>query len=375
MWDEPGISRTIRLLRAIGSPLGKKEPIATASESRELYAYSVKNKISLLYLSSLKRRGLLNLLTREYRREMRAYSRILEVACKVSRTLDAGSIQHVIFKTVRPYPALPGDIDVLVLGGGDSYANAIETLLRAGYTPEVTVQRDLRGLQSDETYRHLSKLVSKPTYGWKHVSPTGVSFIDSEHRFPIDLKKAVAASDIVYVSQSITPASSLLPNGMVIKTPSPEMELTIQIIHSTFEQLWPLSEYYALAYALSRNGDEVIVDFLRTLRKNRITRAASAYFSLCALVHRSAFGDIAPELSRVLQAFGCDKLESLSMMKRDYCAPHRYSLITTLAVILEKLREDRFAASAGRQFVHMLNPLFSAQVFRDFTFRRIRDFY
>jgi hypothetical protein len=86
-------SLTIRLLRVIGSPfVPDSEMHGDDIESLELYELSVKNKISLLYLETLQKRGRLIRLKPQYEEMRRKYTNFSNAFARAARILNNGNI-------------------------------------------------------------------------------------------------------------------------------------------------------------------------------------------------------------------------------------------------------------------------------------------
>jgi len=127
---------TIEIIRTIGSPFVHDEMLP-AEEDVKLYQYAIANKIPLLYLESIKSQGKLNQLTAQYSEECTKHQRFLNAIAKVSRIFEMSDIEYSLVKTLKPYPSVPNDIDVIIMGDDRMYRRAIEALLRAHYIPFV----------------------------------------------------------------------------------------------------------------------------------------------------------------------------------------------------------------------------------------------
>jgi hypothetical protein len=328
------LNQTIKLLRTISSPLiSKKEPFASGVESLELYDLAVKNKISLLYLQALKKQGKLNKLKMEYDNECTRYSESLDGIEKVLGILDGTNIEYVIFKTIKPYPAIPGDIDILILGDNDAYRRASRILLEFGY-----------------------KYKREPD----NTSPSLPDFVAPEGNVVVDLQEELELNYVIYMDKNKFREHIVkreIAPGLGINTLTSEVDLATVIIHSVTEYLYLLGEFYTFLYSLARMNKKEINDFIAILRANRITTAAKAFVTITVELHKAAYGKIPKKLGYVLDKLGYEKSEAKRLVKNDFKMPHRYSVSTVVKVIFEKMGERRFRRSVQVQIREMvMNP-------------------
>jgi len=347
-------NQTMKLIRTIGSPfIAKKETFVNGVESLELYELAVKNKISLLYLESLKQQGKLNKQKKRYDEEHVRYLRFLEGVEKISRTLDDAGIEYVIFKTIRPYPAVPGDVDLLILDNKEAYKKSYEIFHEAGYKDKE------RAVVSGSTVPDL---------------------IDRDANIIVDLQWQLELSHVIYMDKNKFRGriiSRKIPQGaeIKVKTPTPELDLGIVIVHSITEYLYLLGEFYTFLYSLLRMNEKEIDDFIAVLKENKITAAAKAFVTITAVLHNAAFGVMPEKLEYVLNKLGSEKSEAKRLVKSDFKMPHRYGVSTPVKVILEKMGERRFRRSAGVQMLKMLNPRLIMYIIGAVIERRKREYY
>jgi hypothetical protein len=348
-------NQTIELLRTIGSPLlPKKELFVNGTESLELYDLAIKNKISLLYLESLKQRGKLNKLKMKYNEEYAKYLRFLDGVGGVSRTLDDAGIKYVIFKTIRPYPAVPGDVDLLILDNKGAYKKSYEIFHEAGY-------EDKEGV-----------VVS---------GSTGPDLIDRDANIIVDLQWQLELSHVIYMDKNKFRGriiSRKIPQGaeIKIKTPTPELDSGIVIIHSITEYMYLLGEFYTFLYSLEKMNEKEIDDFIAVLKENKITAAAKSFFTITASLHEVAFGVMPEKLEYVSDKLGYEKSEAGRLEKNDFKMSHRYSMSTMVKVFIEKMGERRFRRSVGVQIEKMVvNPKLTKYLIDEVIERLRREYY
>lgn len=345
-------NQAIKLIKIIGSPLlAKKEPFANGGESLDLYNLAVKNKISLLYLEMLKQQGMLNKLKTMYDEEYARYLKFLGGIGRVTKVLDTTYVEYVIFKTIRPYPVVPDDADILVLGDRDAYLNATEILIKAGY-------------------REVVARIS--------VSPSLPDLIDPEGDIVIDLQEELELDYVIYLDKNKLRGGIVkrkIPSGAEIKTLTPELDLATVIIHSLTEYLYLLGEYYTFLYTLSRMNKRDIDNFITVLKENKITAAAKSFVTITVALHEAVFGVVPEKLGYMMEKLGYEKSEAKSIVKNDFKMPHRYSSLTVAKEVLEKMKERRFRRSVVLQLTKMLNPRIIKYMLSEIIERQKREYY
>lgn len=369
---------TIKLLRVIGTPLaeGTDSFASDAYESQGIYQLAVRNKISLLYLNALSRYGKLNELKAKYDEEQAKYLRFLDAIAKVTTILDAAGVDHVVFKTIKPYPAVPSDVDIMVLGNDIIHKEAIRALLKAGYTPLLSDVVNTASLTSEKDYENAMEILSKPTYDRAHISPTGLTFIDGERNVHIDLQKDLAISYVIYMDknkfgQHLT--SIKVPNAGRVKTLASELDLATVIAHSLMEQTYSLGEFYSFLYHLSVMDKEKASDFIKIVKQNRLKAAVRALATITAKLHQVAYGAVPKRLEFILDELGFDASEAKNLEQNSFKTPHKYKLFTVTRFLLEKMKEPRFRRSVAVQMLKMLDPRLARLVIGEIIQMRRRE--
>ena len=374
-WSE---NSTIELLRVIGSPLAREKErfSADAYESRGLYQFAAKNKISLLYLNALDRHGKLNELKPEYKEQQARYPIFLEAIARVASILDAARIEYVVFKTIKPHPALPSDVDVMVLNS--HYKESIRALLKVGYTPLLSEVINTAALTSEGDYEKATEILCKSTYGKTHISPTGSTFIDGECNVHIDLQKDLAVSYVIYMDKSKFTQhliSTGLPNGIKVKTLAPELDLATVIAHSLMEQTYSLGEFYTFSHYLSDMDEKKVSNFINIVKENRLKSALRTLATITAELHKAAYGKVPESLKSILTEVGLDASEAKNLERNNFRMPHKYKALTVIKFLLEKSGEPGFRKSVLTQVIKMLNPNLTKLVIRELIGMRRRENY
>lgn len=345
------VNPTIRLLRTIGSPF---VPVAEMPgddiETPEIYDLAVKNKIPLLYMETLKQRGKLNKLKTEYDKEYRRYTEFIEEFTKTAKILNATDVDYAVFKTVRPYPVVPGDVDIVILGGDSEYKKAVELFLKANYKEAVP----------------------------DGPCPQAGDLMNPIKKIPTDLQKEVEVSYVVYMDKNKFEGEIIkdkLPSGEEIYTLTSELDLAIVIAHSIIqEQMYLLGEFYTFIYLLSKMNENEISKFVSILKDNKVVTAARHHLTVTTTLYEAAYGAVPQKLDNILNEIGTEESEARRLIKSDFKMPHRFSLLTLAKVSLEKMKEKRFRRSVASQVLHMLDPRLTKFVISQVIFRRKREY-
>ncbi len=326
------MKQTIELVKFIGSPFLPGAEVLEG-DIKELYACAIRNRIPFFYLGALKRQGKLGELVEDYDIRQKRYLRMLDAMVKLSDFFDSINVENAIFKTIKPYPTVCNDIDVICLGENNDYEKAIETMLGTGY-----------------------EMAPPPS-----VSPRQTKLVHSVEGHMIDLHKNIGISGIVYMDKKKLnkyKEKVKLPNGKRVNAFKPQAELAIVMLHSVItEQLYTLADYYTTVYNLTKMDAKGIDSFINTVRENNLSRVARIYLSLTLALHQAVFGEVYEKLPEMLGKLGgADKTETKRLVENEFKAPHKYLFITVIKALLEKMKERETRKSIWSQIKYSLNP-------------------
>lgn len=347
-----------KLIRVIPSPFSSKTySLESKREAVELYEYAKANRISLLYLDSIKDSREIGLQS-EYEKEKRRYQETLKTILRLSKALNPGKLDYVFFKTLKPFPSTPKDIDLLFFGSQREIDLAKTLLARICMmiekSPMQTMFYDVRG-GKDKVDRY---------------KKGGI--------FYVDLYENAAASYIVYMDKRKLQkhVSRTVVESAEIPILAPEAELAITLIHSIIpEQLYTLSDYYTTLHYFARMDQGQLENFIRVARENHILLAVRSSIGLTARLHRQAHGFIPELLRKTLVETKKISLKTSSVSDDIFDCPRKYSLFTVLEVLLEKAGDESFRKSVLIQAVNMRNPKLAKWVIGEITRRRRRETY
>lgn len=334
-------------MQLVDSPIVESVKTLQIGQDRitELLEYSIKNRMALLFLDSIAKKGETRHFATLYNSEKAKHLEALRIASKVSASLTEHDISHAVFKTLRPYIFTTADIDVIIFDSGRKYSDAVEKMQRAGY------ELVIRG-------------------------PRSTTLKETSTNIGIDLYEDVAVSLIIYLDKEklahfVTTVKR--PDGNYIKTLRPEADLLSMIAHSILkEQIYTLSEYYSFIYHLEQID---VDDFIELVKQTHLICAVRTHITLTALLHKIAHKSLPIQLRKLLTNLGEDPLERASIIKNNFKTPHKYHVLTIAQSLLEIAKEEKCRDSYATQIMYMLSPNFARKFLRDLMKHVTRETY
>jgi hypothetical protein len=338
------MNTTIDLLRLLGSPFIKTPSLIREIASMELCSYSRNNRILLFYLERIIKSNL-DPFFNIYQEENHRYLTSLDSIARASKALTDAGIDHVVFKTIRPYKSATVDIDILIFGEKDNYIKAINQMQKLG-----------------------NKLVVR--------GPRSTTLLDQKANIGIDLYDEVTTSFIIYIDkQKLTShiSRTTIENGACVRTLDFEADLLCIIAHSIIkEQMYTLSEYFTFIHYLEQLS---LKSFLKLVEQNNLSHAVRTHATITALLHKVAHGTIPEKLQELLCDIGEDKFEIARLTLNDFITPHKYHLVTLAKSLLEITKGKRTRESIATQLFYMLNPKISKDFANKLVNHILRETY
>lgn len=357
------IPKTIYLLKVIGSPFDPKNTLCPKNkeEAWALYELSVKNKISLSYLESIKAQSKLSdfNLSAEYEKEMLKYKTQSITNARVSRLLNSHGVNYAVFKSIIPFPATPNDVDIIHFGSDAEFEDLTNIMVNSNYI-------EIKG-EVDASQRMFHDLRE-----CQHLNPHKKDVYD------IDIYQKISASRVVYIDKTKIEKYVQKINflGVNINILSRETELMAIIIHSIVpEMLFTLLVYYTSLHYIKLMNLGDIDKFIAISQDNNVIHSVRSHFTLISELHQSAHGFVPDKVQYLLTKVSANKKENELLLKNNYNCPHMYSMWTVFWVLLEKLKEFEFQKSVINQILYMLNPKVTKWVITNIIWRRNRDTY
>lgn len=354
------MNSTLQVLRAIGSPsAGVGEP-ASESTVSQLVDCAMVNKIGLLFLETIKKHQKLDHLEPIYQKEWNRYQQTLVTAQRVADLFEQSSVKYALYKTLKPFPITPNDVDVLLLGDEREQEKAIATLRNAGFStvgvaPLQTCMYDTRdGGHGD------------------HDKQGGTYYVD--------LYREASASYVIYLNKESLKATTQLVETPAccqqVQTLCPQAELLAALVHSVFpEQLYTLNDYYTTLYYLAQMNDDEKDDFVRMAKRNSVSYTVRSSLGITSALHQAAHGIVPSALEKMLTALGGITRETSNFTSRSLDTPYRYGILTLITFILERAGEATGRKSIIKQLSNMWRPRFASYILRVAIERRARETY
>ena len=337
----------LKLLHTIPTPFyeSKYRP-DSQRELAILFKLAKQNKIELLFLESLDSVVSLPCTFKELLIELRKKRlEMLITADRIIDVLEQLGYRASTFKSWTPFPAVPNDIDVIIL--------------------DELNRREFRKL--------IQILVKKYSYHVFDVIPYAVSIHDSrcgnhlnprvKDPYDIDLYLEVAANNIIYIDKRLLKRQLReisIDHVIQLYTLSDEHELLVQLTHSVIpEQIFLLYHYYTVIYLLNNINFEIVK------KATRVTH------NMCAVVLAL---DLALDLLNTIrnETIGSNRYRVREFLNKGY---YRFKINEIFKCIAEKLSDERFTRSFVEQIVSLLKPTTLCHVTQELASRRIRTTY
>ena len=266
---------------------------------------------------------------------------------RISNLLTSFDLEHVIFKSIRPYPDESVDIDTIVF--------------------------------SWDQYQEAAKLLPKHGYPIDGVGPESITYFDPKAEVGIDLYRDVAVSCFIYLDKMklrkyVT--SMILPNEKQVCTFQLEADIIAIIAHSVIkEQMYTLAEYFTFLGHLDKMNNRQLESLLSLSKTNNIETAVRAFITITKRLCKEAYGNIPSKLEFLSNALGMDVLEERKLMDEKLRTPHRYHILTILKSITGKLHEKKTRVSVKSQALSMLQPRFTKDAIERISTHLTRETY
>lgn len=355
------MNSSLDIIRAIGSPFDKNSEWSyRESEIQRLLDYATLNKVELLFLEAVKTYGTLGELKSVYQAKKHRYLETLVTAQRVASLFEEAQVDYALYKTVKPFPITPNDVDVLLFGDEGEQERAVVVLREAGFStigvaPLQTCMYDTRdGGQGS------------------HDKQGGIYYVD--------LYREASASYVIYLSKELLEAELRLVEtptcNRQVRTLRPEADLLATLAHSVFpEQLYTLNDYFTTLYYLAQMGAEENARFVKMVRESSVEYAVRSSLGITAVLHKRAYGQVPSGLEVLLEALSGPTRETLRFTKKSSSTPYRYSMLAVTAFLLERAGEVQGRRSIMKQLTNMWRPQFTRYILQVAIERRRRKSY
>ena len=313
---------SLDLVRIIGlhdTTSKRNDNLCRDEELLKLFLLSIKNKIPLLYLESVKKLWKnCGKLRKSYMHLRKKEQTILFLMEKIVNALSRHNVNYAVFKTLKPFPSIASDIDLLFFTYEDS-KKASKVFTESGY--------ELVGPK----FRNLT-------------------MFDLESGIKIDLYNEITVSGIVYmdkrkIKEYVTETTI---NKVKVPVLTPEADLLLTIGHSFYkEQLYTLADFYAIILHLTQFTPKQRNTFVKLAKAQHIEYACSLLLQLTQTIHSMVFRTKICEITQILDSLHLNSLlnaathRTLKLVVKKMRLPYKYNCETIAIGLADKLLKDK----------------------------------
>ena len=316
------MTSSLILVRIIGSfdkEIAKNNYSYRHEELLQLFPLSMKNKIPLLYLESVKRVcGNFDETKKPCVLLKQKQKAVLSLIKKIVNTLSKYNINYSVFKTLKPFPFIASDIDLLFFSDEGS-RKALKAFTQGGYK------------------------LSGSKFG-------NFTVIDVESGIKIDLYDKITVSNMVYVDKRKIEEYVVETTIDEVQAPvlAPEADLIVTIAHSFYkEQLYTLADFYAISRLLTQFTSRQKDTFIKLVKAQHIEFACSLLLELTQTIHLTAFGTKLGEIAETSSKLQLNSLLNTTMQRtlerfaKKMKMPYKYNYTTLAMALADKILKDK----------------------------------
>ena len=251
------------LLKSIGNPLINNGKPIDLVESKEILDLAFKNNVEIEYLEKLKANNLLVNLNSEYDEFHKRLADTAKCIERITSSLDKNNIPYALTKTIRPYPGIPNDSDILYLGKLKDYTKAVNLLVDDGFERcgGSDMQAQLFDPNGGDTFKRDKR----------------------GGRFYIDFYRQLAADHVPYMDSKLIKDFTLRKQHTDFKVNifHPYAETCILLLHSVImHRTLPLEVFLTISYYLKSFNDDDYDELIRFFKKNHLIYVAKYMFNI-----------------------------------------------------------------------------------------------
>jgi len=350
--------KSLDLVRTIGSFDKRREKNIDFHKEKailERFPFAVKNKIPLLYLESVK--GVCNNcdeLRKTYMRLKEKEEAILSLMKSIVKILSRQNVEYVVFKTLKPFPFIASDVDLLFF--------------------------------TDEGSKKALKAFKASGYKLLNSGPLNFTMLDLESGIKIDLYREITVSNITYLDRSKMKeyVAETIINNVRLPVLTPEADLLVTIGHSFYkEQLYTLADFYAITLRLTQFMSKQRDTFITLAKAQHIEYACSLLLQLTQTIHSIVFGIEIREIAEISSELQLNSLlytathKALKGFVKKLNLPFKYDYKTVAIGLADKILEDKSTRrSIPYQVKELLgNSQFLKEFMRQLVVHIVRETY
>lgn len=343
---------TFELIKVIGTPYYNQRTSVPVNVLEDIYEKAFADRVALLYLTLYREsewpKALEDLFVSLNKRREDTLSVISNLANVLNQYC---SNEYAIFKSLKPYPATPNDTDVIFFGDKNRFKDVIEHLFSKGYcfhewAPMQTTIYDPRG---------------KGKIGNGKKGGT----------YYIDMYSDISTDYFLYIDKrSLIPyVHTIELNGIPVKTIRKEVDLAIILFHNVFpERTFQLEHFYMPLYHL-KEQDFDLNTFIEFSEKQKLQYALSTNLTIVEYLHNKMFSFVPDQIRELLDRWGRNEYELERFKHLGKGTPYLFSPKVFWTTFWHKISDNVALKSLFLQGLHMLNPIFFADVLKSLKSR------
>lgn len=318
-----------------------------------LFNLALKNKIPLPYLDVVRKLGkpeYEQLYTQFIEKEKTQLCQIRDLA----ELLSGQNISYVVFKTLKPFPYVASDVDLLFFNNNSS-TKALNLFLKKGY-------------------QQLDSI------------PPNLTVFNSERSTKVDLYGEVTVSRIAYLDKRKLHKYITETTVFDTKVPvlTPEVELLSVIAHSFYkEQLYTLSDFYTIVANVDKFTVQQEITFVESAREQHVEYACILTLELTSLLYSFFFNKKLQKIEKILSELDYGKFVTqairrvLNQILKTFKLPYKYDYVTVFVGFIEKILKDENAKRClpFQMRDSFSNPRFSARFIEEIANHILRETY
>lgn len=338
------------IFQTIGSPIGTGTARPTTEQLEALTEFAFKSRVGLLFLDECLRRGV-ELGPKAVELHASLMARRAEtdrVVVKLARRLDeVAKGEWVLFKSIKPFASTPNDTDWFPFDARRHRELVDHLTADGGFTWMETAPRQTTLVESGGVGITDTTKKGGVYYIDCYVAPSTDYFIYLD---PARMRGHIAHADVL---------------GYPVPVLLPHVELTSILFHNVFpEKSFSIESYYLVKRYLDLMEEAgVLEDFVAVCREQKVEYACAANLVLVRAIDAAQFGIADARIDTILAGLGHGTLRIKGFDPRG-AFPYSFPATVFWRAFLSKQRDRTSFRSTLVQFLHMLNPVFFADVVR-----------
>lgn len=282
-------------------------------KGKELFQIAAMNKIGLFFLESLASLYGIGWFQPKLKELRRKYQNTQNLIVYVASLLNSKT-DYLLFKTLKPFPYTPSDIDVL-LRSRDGFHEAYHSLKKSGLI-----------------------LLDRNAYG--------ATMYSREHDINVDLHLFLTVSDIPYLDAEtlFQHVRTVKFKGLEAQSLKPPAELLTVAAHSFYkEHMFNLSDFYTI---LSLTQQAKSSDICHLAEVEKVSDAVYFAVKVCRQIMENAFNNVDPALSGLEKCLDeSSMIYPISEQEKPNLFPYKYPKALVMYSLLRKIMADPLTRS------------------------------